>query len=253
MNVAVKNTDNDVNDANQVSLGSVAFGRRGCRASSVVNKRKPCNDSQEEIIKPIRIGTWNVRTMLKSGKLANVISEMKRGKINILGLSEVRWKDGGDFISDGYRVIYAGGKESQRGVALLLDDTVAKCVLSTEAHGDRILLAKIQARPTNIVVIQVYMPTSAHDDSEVELMYEKLEEIIKKQKGTEYLVVMGDWNAVVGEGEPDECVGQYGLGERNNRGERLVEFCKQQQMLVTNTCFKQDKRKGGIHGRRRGI
>ena len=54
---------------------------------------------------------------------------------------------------------------------------------------------------------------------------------------------MGDWNAVVGEGEPDECVGQNGLGERNNRGERLVEFCKQQQMLVTNTCFKQDKRR----------
>ena len=49
--------------------------------------------------------------MLKSGKLANVISEMKRGKINILGLSEVRWKDGGDFISDGYRVNYTGGKE----------------------------------------------------------------------------------------------------------------------------------------------
>ena len=124
-----------------------------------------------------------------------------------------------------------------------MDDAVAKCVLSTEAHGDRMLLVKIQARPTNIVVIQVYMPTSAHDDSEVELMYEKLEEMIKKQKGTDYLVVMGDWNAVVGEGEPDECVGQYGLGVRNNRGERLVEFCKQQQMLVTNTCFKQDKRR----------
>ena len=117
--------------------------------------------------------------MLKSGKLANVISEMKRGKINILGLSEVRWKNEDDFISD---------------------DAVAKCVLSTEAHGDRILLVKIQARPTNIVVIQVYMPTSGHDDSEVELMYEKLEEMIKKQKGTDYLVVMGDWNAVVGEG-----------------------------------------------------
>ena len=71
---------------------SVAFGRRGRRASSVVNRRKPCNVDIEG--KPIKIGTWNVRTMLRLGKLANVVQEMRRGRINILGLAEVRWKDG---------------------------------------------------------------------------------------------------------------------------------------------------------------
>ena len=81
---------------------------------------------------------------------------MTREKISILGLSETRWKEGGDFTSEGVRVIYAGGKESQRGVALLLDESIAKCVLSIEAHSDRILTVRIQAQPTNIVVIQVY-------------------------------------------------------------------------------------------------
>ena len=160
------NTANDVNDAHQERLGSVAFGRRGCRASSVVNQRKPCNISTDKAT-PINIGTWNIRTLLKKGKLANVIHEMKRENIGILGLAEVRWQDDGDIISDGVRVVYAGGKEKQWGVAVLLDETVAKCVLDIETHGDRLIMVKIQAQPVNIVVIQVYMPTSAHEDSGV--------------------------------------------------------------------------------------
>ena len=108
---------------------------------------------------------------------------------------ERRWrffKEGGDFTSEGVRVIYAGGKESQRGVALLLDEPTAKRVLSTEAHSDRILTARIQAQPTNIVVIQVYMPTTAHNDEDTEAMHEKVDEHISEVEGTDYLVIMGD-------------------------------------------------------------
>ena len=104
-------------------------------------------------------------------------------------------------------------------------------------------MVRIQAQPTNIVVIQVYMPTSAHSDEEVEAVYEKLEQLSQNVKGTEYLIVMGDWNAVVGEQKEENCVGEFGLGRRNDRGQRLIEFCKQQKMVVTNTCFKQEKRR----------
>ena len=233
--------NNNVNDALRKRLESVAFGRRGRRASSVVNKRKPCSADIDG--KPIKIGTWNVRIMLRPGKLANVVQEMRRGRINILGLAEVRWKDGGDFVSELVRVVYAGGKESQRGVALLLDESVAKCVISTETHGDRVIMVKIQAQPANLVVIQVYMPTSVHSEEDVDEVYNKLEELIKKVKGTDYLVIMGDWNAVVGEGKEEKCVGEFGLGQKNERGQRLIEFCNQQQLMVTNTWFKQDKRR----------
>jgi hypothetical protein len=232
---------NDVNEAAQERLSSVAFGRRGNKASSVVNERNPCTANSEK--KMLRVGTWNVRTLQRTGKLVNVIREMRTAKINILGLSEVRWKDGGDFISDGVRVIYAGGTENQRGVAVLLDEDTAKCVISTEAHGDRILVVKLKGWPTDIVLLQIYMPTTSHDDEEVEVMYDSIDEIIKKVKGTDYLIIMGDWNAVVGEGKEGKCVGDYGLGKKNDRGERLIEFCKQQQMMVTNTWFKQEKRR----------
>jgi len=71
--------------------------------------------------------------MDKSGILANVSHEMKRTSMYVLGLSEARWKEGGELTSEGFKVICARGEENQKGVALLLDEEVAKCVVSTEA------------------------------------------------------------------------------------------------------------------------
>ena len=61
-----------------------------------IDKKATSNAKYEQL----KIGTWNVRSMLAKGKLENVKREMERMKINILGLSEVRWKETGDFMSD---------------------------------------------------------------------------------------------------------------------------------------------------------
>jgi len=151
--VTETNTVNDVNDATRQSVNSVAFGRRGHKASSVVNQRNPFSDNTT-MKTLMQVGTWNVRTLglLKTGKLANVTQEMKRAKISILGLSEVRWKEGGDFFSDGVRVIYAGGTESQRGVAILLDEGAAKSVISTVALDDRIIMVKLNVNRLTLLL-----------------------------------------------------------------------------------------------------
>ena len=86
-----------------------------------------------------------------------------------------------------------------------MDEETAKCVISTEVHEDRIVVVRIQAQPTNIVIVQVYMSTSSHSDEEVEAVYDKLEQLSQNVKGTEYLIVMGDWNATVGEQKEENC------------------------------------------------
>ena len=191
----------------------------------------------------VRVGAWNVRTMLRKGKLENVKLEMTRLGLNVLGLSEVRWKEGGDFVSDGVRVMYSGGKESQRGVAVIVDSETAKRVTKVIPHSDRMMLVRIKAEPVDIVVIQVYMPTSDHEDEEVEGMYEELEELMEKEKGTDHLLILGDFNAVVGEGRDEKEVGGYGLGKRNDRGQMLVEFCRRRSMMVTNTWYEHNERR----------
>ena len=81
MPCSTRNNANNVNDTPGHQLVSVAFGRRENKASSVINQRKPGNSENEDEDKtPLRIGSWNVRTMLRPEKLANAISEMNRGR-----------------------------------------------------------------------------------------------------------------------------------------------------------------------------
>ena len=183
------------------SVRHVAYGRREKareRSTSVVIQRNPSQQNEQ-----LLVGTWNVRTMNQAGKLENVKEEMKRNGLRVLGLCEVRWKGGGDFESDGYRVIYSGGNESQRGVAVVLDKETAKRVIEIERISDRLMMVKVQDVRLNMVLIQLHMPTTEHEDDEVDLVYEQLEELLAKQKGTENVVIMGDWNAVVGEAKTE--------------------------------------------------
>ena len=213
---------------------------KGSPAPDKIEERSHSDLKKRKIL---RIGTWNARTMRRKDKLENVKLEMKRMNLNILGVSEVRWKGDGDYMSDDVRVIYAGGEESQRGVAVILDKETSKRVTKIVQHSDRMIMVKIKAEPVDLIIIQVYFPTTGHDDEEVENLYEALEELIDKEKGKDYLVVMGDWNAVVGEGRDEKEVGSFGLGKRNDRGEMMVEFCRRKKLMITNTWFEHCKRR----------
>ena len=89
------------------------------------------------------------------------------------------------------------------------------------------MMVRLKGKPVDVVIVQVYMPTTDYKDEEVDAVYERIEELLDKEtKGKVYTLVMEDWNAVVGEGKEDIFVGHYGLGYRNDRCEKLVEFCK---------------------------
>ena len=93
-------------------------------------------------------------------------------------------------MSEGVRVIYTGGEESKNGIAILLDEKVARCLDGVERYGDRLIMVTIRAHPVNIVIMQVYMPTTAHEEDEVESIYEIIEERLEGIKGKEFVIVM---------------------------------------------------------------
>ena len=181
--------------------------------------------------------------MQKRGKLENIKRDMSRNRLNILGLSEVWWKESRDLTSDGVRMICTVAKRDQGGVAILLDRETSMRVKKIVLQNDRLLLLKIQAEPADLVIIQVYMPTSTHEDIEVEELYEQLDCLIKAEKGNTNLIVMGDWNCIKGEGQNEKEVGAFGFGTRNERGERLAEFHWHRKLVVTKTCFENEKRR----------
>src|SRR6476469_9786290 len=105
------------------------------------------------------------------------------------------------------------------------------------------MVVKVKDDLVDMLIVQAYLPTTDYEDEEVEKVYDQLEEILGKQKGTDNVIVIGDFNAVVGEGKEDRVVGKFGLGKRNDRTERLIEFCKSQNLVITNTWFEQEKRR----------
>ena len=191
----------------------------------------------------LKIATWNVRTLYQKGKLVNVQREQKRLKIDILGLSEVRWKGAGKINDEGTTFIYAGGDSHSRGVGLVLSKDVARALIGYWAISDRILVAKLQGRPFNICIIQVYAPTTECSEQDIEVFYEQLHQAKKQCKSQEILIVMGDLNAKVGQGRYEDIVGPHGLGERNERGDKWIEWCKENDQIILNTWFQQHPRR----------
>ena len=126
---------------------------------------------------------------------------------------------------------------------MIVDSDVGRRITKVVQHSDRLLLVRIKADPVDVVLVQVYMPTTDADDEEIETIYEQIEELIRKEKATDNVIIMGDLNAVVGEGGDGGEIGEFGLGRRNDRGQALVDFCKRKKMIVTNTWFKHQKRR----------
>ena len=213
-------------------------------------KKQTCRDSlksekakkrgKEKIRKKdITIGTWNVRTMLPEGKLDLLLEELNDHKINITGLCETRWKGEGIFSKGDHAVVFSGNeKGGQRGVAIILDKFHAKCLRSHNAISDRIVAIKLNTKPAPLNIIQVYAPTSDCEEEEIESFYNDLQNVKNRIPSRELCIVMGDFNAKVGEGEDKECgIGPYGLGIRNDRGDMLATYCQANDLTVTNTLF----------------
>jgi len=109
-----------------------------------------------------------------------------------------------------------------------------------EPISDRIIAMRLKMAPVNVLILQAYAPCENETEEEKDCFYESLDEVIRKyKKGRESLVVMGDFNGKVGSNKEEDTVGSYGLGARNENGERLVNFCKRHNLFVTNTWFQQ--------------
>lgn len=190
--------------------------------------------------KNLKIATWNVRSMFQAGRLENVTTEMQRMQIDILGVSEVRWLQSGKCDTENGTLYYAGRNDNlhRDGVGIILSKELNKHLVSALHFSERLILLQLQTALGKMNIIQVYAPTLDKEDTEIEAFYSQLDEILALLKPRDITIIMGDFNAKIGQGEAGEWVGKYGLGKRNERGDRLLQFCIEKDLTVTNTHFK---------------
>ena len=101
----------------------------------------------------------------------------------------------------------------------------------------------LQSKPFNITVIQLYAPKSNTEEAEVEQFYEDLQDLLELTPKKDILFIIGDWNAKVGSQETPGVTGKFGLGIQNEAGQRLIEFCQENALVIANTLFQQHKRR----------
>ena len=92
-----------------------------------------------------------------------------------------------------------------------------------------------QGKPFNITVIQVYASTNNAEEAEVEQFYEDLQDLLELTPQKDVLFIIGDWSAKVGSQETPGVIGKFGLGIRNEAGQRLIEFCQENALIIADT------------------
>ena len=181
---------------------------------------------------------------MNQGKLEVVKQEMARVNVNILGISKLKWNRMGAFNSDDHYICYCGQEFLRRnGVALIVNKTVQKAKLGCNLKNNRMISVCFQRNPFNITVIQVYAPTSNAEEAEVEWFYEDLQDLLELTPPKDVLFIIEDWNAEVGSQEIPGVMGKFGLGVQNEAGQRLIEFCQENALVIANTLLQQHKRR----------
>ena len=182
---------------------------------------------------------------MNQGKLDVVKQEMIRVNVDILGISKLKWTGMGEFNSDDHYIYYCGQESLRRnGIAIfMVNKRVQNAVLGCNLKKDRMIFVCFQGKPFSIMVIQAYAPASNTDEAEVEQFYEDLQDLLELTSQKDVLFITGDWNAKIRSQETPGVTDKFGLAIWNEVGQRLIEFCQENALVIANTLYQQHKRR----------
>jgi len=123
----------------------------------------------------------------------------------------------------------------------MVNKRVQNAVLGCNLKNNRMISVHFQGKPFNITVIQAYAPTSNTEEAAVEWFYEDLQVFLEPTSKKDVLFITGDWNAKVESQETPGETGKFGLEIQNEVGQRLIEFCQKNTLVIANTLSQQHK------------
>lgn len=182
--------------------------------------------------------------MMEATKLAQIAKEFRRYKLELLGLSEIRWKGSGERrLSTGETLLYSGKPENDAhsgGVGFLLSKNAKLCLTAWNPISDRIISLRLATKARNITFVQIYAPTEQAPDDVKDAFYEQLDHTMNNVRKSDMVVLMGDMNAQVGSsnGNWEAVMGTHGIGTMNDNGERFAEICGNHGLVIGGTLFR---------------
>ena len=188
-----------------------------------------------------KIGTWNIRVLYQCGIMAQVLREMQAYRLEVLGVSEMRYKGQGQFSSDGINVLYSGHNDQHtHGVGIFLSKGAASALIGWKPVSHCIITARLQTQQAKVTVIQVYAPTETAEDSEKDEFYSQLQDSLDEIPSYDIKLLIGNFNTHIGSGQQGQnvAVGPHGTAkETTKNGEKLTSLCVNNGPNTGNTFF----------------
>ena len=191
----------------------------------------------------MKIGTWNVTTLKNDYRIDILTDEFRRFELDLLGVSETHIPGVGSMKLGDIEFVYSGRKDGvhRQGVGLMMNKEAAKSCLGWEGINNRILIAHFMTKKFRVSVIVVYAPIEPTDGdtSDSDEFYLQLQEQIDRVPGRNMVFLLGDFNAQVGRNRDRwyPSLGNFGVGKENSNGYRLLQFCRYNNLVITNTVF----------------
>ena len=180
---------------------------------------------------------------MNQGKLEVVKQEMARANIDILGISELKWTRMGEFNSDDHCIYYCGQESLRRkGVAFIVNRRLWIAVLGCNLKNDRVNSVCFQGKSFNITVIQVCVPITNAEKAEAEWFYEDLQNFLELTPQKDVYFIIGDWQCKSRKSRDTWSNRQIWPWNTKWTGQRLIEFCQENTLIIANPLFQQHKR-----------
>lgn len=176
-------------------------------------------------------------------KEIEIIEEFEKAKMHLLAITELKRKGQGIIETEGEHIlIYSGvpiSERAQAGVGCIINKEWKKGIQSWEFISERIL--KIELKniiQETVTAIIVYGPNDNGKAEEKDNFWMKLQETVETSKGK--ILILGDFNSRVGNNNEgiEEIMGIFGEQEKNNNGDRMIDFCLMNNLVISNSTFK---------------
>ena len=201
-------------------------GRHGSAEVSPV----PSPNSRINLRRQLHVGAWNIQSLSDDDRLPVLSAELRRMKLAIAALSEVRRPGEGTTSSGGYTYYWSGRKDGLRreGVAVAILNHLCPAVVRVTPVDERIMVVRMKHTLGFISLIAVYAPTEMGSLDSKEMFYAKLDSITDQCPRGDILIVLGDFNAVTGSERDgyEACVGPHGSGNRNVNSSYFLDYAR---------------------------